>query len=308
MLISLTSPVYNESNVIEEFVRRSAAALARMSEDFEIVLVNDASTDDTERILLDLKSEIPQLRIIHLSKNSGQHAATVVGLKHARGECVFIMDSDLQVSPEDMQKLYDLSRHHNHWDIISGCRNRRSESIIRSFGSRAVSKIINILTRTQMKDPGSTFLLMTRNAVDKICGYDVFAQNLQILMGFLGFRILDTPVEYHDNKSRKSSYRISDLIELLVVALLNFTTGRKMLIVLLLSGFFLVLFGSCSVLFLILQGVVKQSVLPTNYLLFFSFLLLVGLQFIFLSIIAYKIERVNRNLAFRKTLHREIDD
>jgi undecaprenyl-phosphate 4-deoxy-4-formamido-L-arabinose transferase len=308
MLISLVSPVYNEGKAIEEFVRRSASTLAIISENYEIVLVNDCSTDNTKNILEGLKSEIPQLRVVNLYRNSGQHAASVVGLRSSRGEFVFLMDSDLQVSPEDMKRLYNLGQRHDKWDIISGSRTKRSDSIVRSIGSVIVSRIINALTGTKLKDPGSTFMLMTRNTVEQICEQDVLAQNLQILMGFLGLKILDIEVDYHDRKSRKSSYHFIDLVELLVMALLNFTTGRATLMVLLAVGCLMFPMGGCGVLFLIIRGMVEQTALPTNYLLFFSFILLVGLQFIFLGIIAYKLERINKNLAFRKILHREVED
>jgi len=308
MLISLVSPVYNEANVIAEFVYRSKAALSAISDNYEIVLVNDCSTDGTKEILASLKLEVPQLRVVNLSSNAGQHAATVIGLKRAQGDLVFLMDSDLQISPEDMELLYEVGKEQDKWDIISGYRMQRSTSKVRSIGSRIVSKMINFLTGTKLKDPGSTFLLMTRNAVEKICSHDILAQNLQILMGFLGLRVLETPVAYHENKARKSSYRLRDLPELFIIALLNFTTGRITLLVLLAAGVFLSLFGSLGIFFLILKGIVTQSALQTNLLIFFSFLLLVGLQFIFLGIITFKIERINKNLDFRKTISHELEE
>jgi glycosyltransferase involved in cell wall biosynthesis len=308
MLISLVSPVYNEALVIGEFVRRAQATLASFSEDYEIVLVNDCSTDGTRAIIESLKPKIPQLRVVTLSRNSGQHAATVIGLKRAEGDFIFLMDSDLQVAPEDMKTLYGAAGEQDSWDIISGCRMERSSLLIRSVGSRLVSKIINLLTGTKLKDPGSTFLLLTRKAREEICKYDILAQNLQILTGFLGLKVLETPVAYHENRARKSSYRLRDLPELLIIALLNFTTGRTTLLALLAIGFSLFLLGSGGVFYLTLKGIITQSALQTNLLIFFLFLLLVGMQFIFLGIIAFKIERINKNLDFRKMISHELEE
>jgi undecaprenyl-phosphate 4-deoxy-4-formamido-L-arabinose transferase len=308
MRVSLVSPVYNEEKVIEEFVRRATQTLSAISEEFEIILVNDGSTDQTRILLDELKQKNKRLRVVNLSKNSGQHAATVIGLHRCTGDFVFLMDSDLQTTPENMQQVFALGQERKQWDVISGYRMQRSGSLVRSAGSKIVSRIINTMTRTRLKDPGSTFLLMTRNAVDEIINHDILAQNLQILMGYLKLRILETAVAYQDNRARKSSYRFRDLSELLILALLNFTTGRTTLLVLLAIGVGLFCLGSLGVGVLILQGIIQQSPLPTNLLIFFSVQLLLGLQFNFLGIIAFKLERVNKNLDFRKTIIHELHE
>ena len=308
MNLSLVSPVYNEAKNITEFVRRSAQVLSQLSDTFEIILVDDCSTDHTNSLLAELGKSIPQLQVFRLNKNSGQHAATVIGLQRSRGDFVFLMDSDLQAAPEDMQKLFAWGLQNETWDIVSGLRKQRSGSAMRMIGSKIVSCVINLITRTHLEDPGSTFLLFTRSALNRILQHDILAQNLQILMGFLKLRVIEIPVSYQVERVRKSSYRLSDLPELLIMALLNFTTGKTTLLMLLLVGLGLLCVSSIGIIVLILIGIIHQLPLRTNLLIFFMSSLVLGMQFLFMGIIAYKIERLNRNLDFRKSLIQECSD
>lgn len=301
--ISLVSPVYNEADNIEEFVRRSIKSLKTINNDFEIILVNDCSTDKTEVKLVSLAREFKQIRYITLEKNTGQHAATVIGLKMAKGDFTFLMDSDLQIAPEEMELLFKKWQKISNWDIISGVRAQRSGSIIRNFGSKVMSFFINKVAGTNLKDPGSAFMLIKKHALNDICRYEIQAQNLQILMGMLSLRILEQPVDY-SNKA-KSSYRFTDLAELFVMAFLNFTTGRKTLLFLSAAGAVFSTFGFFAILFLIIRGMIIASPLPTNLLIFYTFLFITGVQFLFLGIIAFKLERINKNLEFRKWIKRK---
>ncbi len=301
MKISLVSPVYNESEHIVDFVRRSVATLQNICSDFEIILVNDCSTDTTGKKLAMLAEEISQLKLVTLSINAGQHGATVMGLKIAKGDYTFLMDSDLQVAPEEMASVFNKWRETSHWDIISGVRAERSSKMIRKLGSRMMSFCINMIADTDLKDPGSTFMLIKKKALDEICEYEIQAQNLQILMGMLNLKIMEYPVE--SCSSGKSSYRFSDLTELFILAFLNFTTGRKTLFFLSATGGFLTISGFFGTVFLIIKGIINSSALPTNLLIFFTFLFVIGAQFLLLGIIAFKLERININLEFRKSLN-----
>lgn len=306
MLVSLVSPVYNEESIIDEFVERASNCLHKISGEYEIILVNDCSKDGTLRRLDLLAPKFPALKVINLTRRSGQHIATAVGLNKSRGDLVFIMDSDLQIAPEDMMKLFEFGKQNSGWDIISGQRTTRSESIIRRISSKIISALLKKIGNTNIEDPGSTFKLLKRSVVEQLREYDILTQNLPILMMYLDFRIIELPVEYNIKKGGKSHYKFKDLFATIFLALLNFTSGLNTLIFLLGVGFLLAISGILGTSFLILQGIIERVPLRTNLLIFFSFLLLVGIQFIFLGILAFKLERINRNLDFRKTFSREM--
>jgi hypothetical protein len=123
----------------------------------------------------------------------------------------------------------------------------------------------------------------------------------------LNFKIHEFPIEYAHNDERKSHYKIGDLFYAIFLALLNFSTGATTLVFLMIFGFFL-LFGGLLFLFcIILWGMYNASVLPTNLLLFDFVLIFIGVQFVFLSMIVFKIERVNKNLDFRKSINQRIE-
>lgn len=305
MKISLVAPAFNEERCIEEFVSRMDSTLTKLGGEYEIIVVDDGSRDETPEKLAGLQEKYPQLRVVTLTKRCGQHVATAVGLKASTGELVCTMDSDLQVAPESIGTLLDAGSSSGTWDVISGCRTSRSRGMLRSFSSKLISLSLQRMGRTRLKDPGSTFKLLKREAVDALCEYDVLIQNLPILMVYLGFEIKEAEIEYNTNEQRRSRYGLMDLAVALFLAFLNFSTGMFTLVVLLCLGLVLFAAGGSGVVALSLRGMATKEPLPTNLLLFFIALLVMGLQFNFLGIIAFKLERVNRNLGFRRTLTRQ---
>ena len=139
MRVSLASPVYNESGLIQEFIHKAVKCLRAISDDIEIVVVNDCSTDDTLRKIKELLPVYPFIKLINLTKNSGQHIATAIALQHTTGQYVFMMDSDMQVSPDYMVKLFEHGRNNQNWDIISARRLSRSSNLFRNIGSYTIS-------------------------------------------------------------------------------------------------------------------------------------------------------------------------
>lgn len=307
MKISLAAPVYNESGKIQEFIHRVAASLHKISNDIEIVLVNDCSQDDTALKIRELLPQYPCIKLINLTKNSGQHIATAIALQNTTGDLVFMMDSDLQVKPEYLVEFLDYGNQIRDWDIISALRVTRSSSRSRELGSNVISYLLRKMGNTDLKDIGSTFKLIKRSALDRLLAQDILIQNLPILMLNLSLRIIERPIEYDHLQERKSHYKITDLIFAIVLALLNFSTGSTTLIVLVVLGAFFLFSGGLSFLGLIVFGVVAQSALPTNLLIFFLVITVIGVQLMLMGMIVFKLERINRNLDFRRSINQRIE-
>lgn len=305
--ISLVSPVYNEEKNIERFIRSSEAALQQIGKSFEIILVNDCSQDQTLDILKRCASEIPQLKVINLHRNAGQHISTSIALRESSGEYVFMMDSDLQVGPFKMIDLFRMGSERSDWDIISTFRDKRSSNILRKFGSWAISWFLRTIAKSKLKDIGSTFKLIRRSALNRMIDSEILIQNLPILMMNLGFSILEVEVEYNVGLERKSHYKFKDLAAAIILAVLNFTTGLNTLLFLIALGSGLTFLGFTVIAGIIIWGMINQAMLPTNFLIFFLFILLIGLVFLLLGIISFKLERINKNLQFRKSVNQHFD-
>jgi len=305
---SLVSPVYNEEHGITEFVDRSVAVLSQLGDDFEIILVNDCSTDSTPVLLQKLCGRYPQVKVLNLPHNCGQQAATLLGLRQAKGDFVFLMDSDLQIDPEEMSRLFDAGRADDAWDVITGSRRSRSPGLIRSAASRCVTRIVNFISGTALSDPASTFLLIKQDVLQRACKKDILAQNFTMLLGFMKLRIREVMVNLHPNLHRKSSYTMFQLLEVLLLAVLRYSSGRKTLISMLLVGCLALSMGLLGTVFLIAEGMIKQSALPTNLLVFTTALAVAGMQFIVFGIIIYKLEILYRNMGFRQNLANLHDD
>ncbi len=308
MHLSMVSPVYNEEDAIVEFVERATAVLARLGDTFEMILVNDCSTDATPSLLQDLEKKHPQLRLISLSRNVGQQAATLLGLRQAAGDLVFLLDSDLQTPPEDMEKLFAAGMRDDDWDVVIGARQSRSERPLRSLASRGVTWIINRMAGSRLEDPASTFLLIKQAALRRACKNDVLAQNFSMLLSYMRLRFRHVPVERQANTRRTSSYSLLQLFEILLLAILRYSSGRKTLMFLLFVGCLSLGLGTLGTAYLILSGIIHQAALPTNLLVFTTALAVAGLQFLLLGVIIYKIETLYRNLDFRQNLNCFHDD
>lgn len=299
--------MYNEADQIGHFVKACQDTLIQVGEQFEIVLVNDASKDDTLEVLRELCSTIKELRVINLYENVGQHIATSIGLKECQGQHIFMMDSDMQVHPKQMLALWEVQKSNPRFDIYSSFRKQRSKNSIRKIGSWAISILLRLVTRSKLKDIGSTFKLIRRSALDHMLSRGVLIQNLPILMMHLNFRVYEHEIDYGVDQERRSHYRFTDLGAAIILAILNFTTGLTTLFLLIATGAGIFVVSSLLIAYLIIDGMIHQSPLPTNYLIFFLMLFLIGLLFILLGIISFKLERINKNLHFRQSMKQQFD-
>jgi glycosyltransferase involved in cell wall biosynthesis len=157
MRISVIAPVYNESTSLPDLVSRLAAVSRQVegSHEWEFVLVDDGSTDDSLSVAKKLIAVEPRLRVIELRRNFGQTAALQAGLASARGDIVISMDSDLQHFPEDIPLF--LAGIDRGFDIVCGWRHERQEGLLRRWPSRAANLLIRRVAGVEIHDFGTTF-------------------------------------------------------------------------------------------------------------------------------------------------------
>jgi glycosyltransferase involved in cell wall biosynthesis len=151
--VSVVTPMHNEELCVEEFVRRTDAALRATGRTYEMVVVSDGSTDGTNDLLRSLCGRYPALRAILLSRNTGQCNALYAGIQESRGERVVVMDGDLQHEPEEIHRLLEeLDRGHA---LASGSRRQRSENLlVRRLPSRLANWMLRAVTGCPVRDMG----------------------------------------------------------------------------------------------------------------------------------------------------------
>jgi glycosyltransferase involved in cell wall biosynthesis len=166
--ISVVIPVYNESGSIRELYARAVESLDQASRTFELIFVDDGSTDSTFAELERIHDADGRVRAVRLKRNFGQHAAMHAGLVRARGEILVTMDGDLQNAPEDLPKLVDAVE--SGADVASGTRAARRDSWGRTLPSLVINGMLRRFTRVDISDFGCAFNAYRRSAIEPMLG------------------------------------------------------------------------------------------------------------------------------------------
>lgn len=185
-MFSLIIPVYNEEALIDELVNRSVKAIELFVEDYEILFVNDGSTDSTLSRLIEFRKSKPQIKIIDLSRNFGHQAAYTAGLELASGKIVAMMDGDLQDPPELIGEMYRKIKEEG-YDIVSGKRKGRKDKRLRK-STRLFHKIFRKAAGMENMESNGNFCVMNRNAVNALISMKESIRYLPGLRSFIGFR------------------------------------------------------------------------------------------------------------------------
>jgi len=166
--VSLVVPVYNEETTVEEVYRQSVAAIESLGQPYEIIFVDDGSTDGTWKTLERLHEGNADLRAVRLKRNFGQHPAMHAGLVRARGEVVVTMDGDLQNSPADLPRL--VAAVEAGADVASGRRPIRQDSWGRTLPSKLINGMLRRFTSAEISDFGCAFNAYSRDALTPVIG------------------------------------------------------------------------------------------------------------------------------------------
>src|SRR5687767_2516515 len=166
--VSLIIPVFNEEGTIEEVVRAAVAVLDGMSRPYEVIVVDDGSSDGTWPILERLHATEPHLRAVRFKRNFGQHPAMHAGLVRAHGDIVVTMDGDLQNSPADLPRLIAAVEAGS--DVASGRRRGREDSWGRTLPSTLINGMLRRFTGVDISDFGCAFNAYRREAITPVLG------------------------------------------------------------------------------------------------------------------------------------------
>lgn len=207
--VSVVVPVFNETDNVELLVRKLAETLPRLGRAWEIVLVDDGSTDGSWEKMRALAQSQAGLRVIRLRRNFGQTAAMSAGFDHAQGRIIVTLDADLQNDPEDIPMLVDTLEKEG-LDVVSGWRQDRKDTFInRRLPSMLANALISRFTGVRLHDYGCTLKAYRREVVQNLSLYGEMHRFLPALASWVGGAIGEAPVRHHPRRFGKSKYGIS---------------------------------------------------------------------------------------------------
>ena len=203
--ISVVVPVYNEVDSLPALVQAIACALDGLGYSYEILGVDDGSTDGSSDRLRELAQQYPQLRAVILRRNYGQTAAMSAGFDHSRGQIVITMDGDLQNDPADIPRLLD--RLNEGYDLVSGWRkNRQDNTLTRLIPSKIANWIIAGVTGVELHDYGCSLKAYRAELIRDLNLYGELHRFLPALAFIEGARITEMPVTHHPRRFGTSKY------------------------------------------------------------------------------------------------------
>src|SRR5437667_10753099 len=219
--LSLVIPVYNGSRTIGALVEHTTKIFGSTS--FEIVLVNDGSEDDSEKVCAQLAVKFPQnVTFVHLSRNFGEHSAVLVGFTEARGRYVAVLDDDGQNPPEEVVRMLDELKRKN-YDVVYGHYIEKKHSWFRNLGSRFNDRIATFMLHKPKDLYLSSFKVMNRFLVDEIIKYRGPYPYIDGLIYRTTRNIGQMQVEHRANTTRPSRYTFRKLVQLWLNMFLNFS-------------------------------------------------------------------------------------
>jgi dolichol-phosphate mannosyltransferase len=203
--LSVVFPVYNEEENIPILLREIAAALEGRGWSYEIVAVDDGSTDRSLEVLRASRERYPMLRVVALEKNSGQTAALDAAWRAAQGTMVVSLDADLQNDPADIphmiQKLTESGA-----DMVAGVRVNRQDTWSRKMQSRIGNGVRNWITGDRITDTGCSLKLVKREAIDRVRLFTGMHRFLPTLVRYAGYRVVEMPVNHRQRRFGTSKY------------------------------------------------------------------------------------------------------
>ena len=297
-LVSVVLPVFNESKTLQGLMRRIHAVShsLRLRYDFEFVLVDDGSVDDSFMVCEGLVAMDPRVRLLGLRRNYGQTAALQVGFEHARGEIVVSMDADLQHFPEDIPLFLD--KLEEGFDVVCGWRVDRQEGLLRRWPSAAANWLTRKLTGLRIHDVGTTFRAYKRHVVRQMQLLGEHHRFIPVLALNLGARLSEVPIQNIERPVGTSHYGLSRTFNVLldIVFLVFYTKfidrpirvfGRLALATLAAAGAILGVLGFISLKYGV--PVVRER---SGWFLLALVLLVSGVQFMLFGLVSEVIVRI----------------
>lgn len=210
--ISVVCPVYACSDCLMLLCDRLKTTLSQLTEEFEIILINDACPQNSWEIIESICALDQRVKGINLSRNFGQHYAITAGLEHAAGQWIVVMDADLQDQPEEIIKLYQKAQ--EGYDIVVGERTERCDSFFKKLTSRCFYAALAFFTDLEHDAAIANFGIYSRNVVQSILLFREQNRAFPLLVNMVGFKKISIPIIHAEREMGVSSYTFKKLFKL----------------------------------------------------------------------------------------------
>lgn len=198
-------PVFNEQENLPILIPRLAEVLGKLPFSYEVICVDDGSSDESRRVLKEMAFRYPFLRVLGLKENRGLSTALVAGMREARGEKIATLDSDLQNDPADIPRLL---AYLDHYDMATGWRREREDSWLKKISSKIANRVRNRLSGETIQDSACTLRAFKKECIQRVPMFNGMHRFLSTLVKMEGYRVIEVPVSHRPRKFGKSKYNI----------------------------------------------------------------------------------------------------
>jgi undecaprenyl-phosphate 4-deoxy-4-formamido-L-arabinose transferase len=296
--VSIVIPVYNEQDSLPELIRRTSEACSQLSMEWEILLVDDGSSDRSPEMLT-AAAEEPGSHVVAvlLNRNYGQHSAIMAGFNHVSGDLIITLDADLQNPPEEIPRL--VAKAQEGYDVVGTVRQNRQDSWFRKRASRLINNLIQRTTGKAMGDYGCMLRAYRRHIIDAMLNCHERSTFIPILANTFARRAIEIPVLHAEREFGDSKYSLMKLINLMydLVTCLT-TTPLRMLSV---FGSLIALAGfALSLLLIVLRLFFGPEWSGDGVFMLFAVLFIfIGAQFVGMGLLGEYIGRIYNDVRAR---------
>jgi glycosyltransferase involved in cell wall biosynthesis len=203
--LSVVVPVFDEEGNLPILIPRLVEVLKTLPFSYEMIFVDDGSSDGSRRILKEMASQYTSLRVIGFKENRGLSTALLAGMREARGEKIVTLDSDLQNDPKDIPLLLEYL---DRYDMATGWRQKREDQWLKKISSKIGNGVRNWLSGENIQDSACTLRAFKRECIEEIPVFNGMHRFLSTLVKMEGYRIVEVPVSHHPRKFGRSKYNI----------------------------------------------------------------------------------------------------
>jgi B-glycosyltransferase, glycosyltransferase family 2 protein len=220
-MISIVSPVYRAEKILPILVSEINLVMERIGEDYEIILVDDRSPDNSWEVMKVLSSQNSKIKSIRLSRNFGQHSAIFAGLTKTKGDWVVVMDCDMQDQPKEIAKLYKKAL--EGYDIVLGQRENRKDKFLKKLTSKLFYKVFNYLSGANFDNNVANFGIYHQKTIKSILDMKDYVKFFSLFINWIGFKSISIPIEHGEREEGKSTYSVGRLFKQAFNVIISFS-------------------------------------------------------------------------------------
>ena len=291
--LSIVIPVYNSQDNLPLLIKDLSSVLKDICSDYEIILVNDGSKDQSWKVIESLFTSYPQIRAFDLMKNYGQHNALLCGIRESRGDVIVTMDDDFQHSPSSIPQL--LKKLDEGYDVVYGVPETERHNFWRNFTSKLIKWILKKAMRVSTAQEISAFRVFRSEIKESFSNYDGVFVSIDVLLSWGTTRFSSVRIKYNKRLSGRSQYSIKKLLNHAFTLITGFSILPLQISSFL--GFLSILFGFCVLIYVVINFIKSGGAVPGFTFLASTIAIFSGVQLFAIGIIGEYLGRLfSRNL------------